>query len=222
MPRSPMRTKPLRSSAQPLFIRAMPCSGRSTMPRPTTTSTSGLMNRPRSVMKWPVPILSATRVEWVPQVQSDLFVLGRLLIFLPPHLELRCSDSSGAGSRWPSSADSEGVDESLLRLRAFKPARPRCSESSQLCAATSRAPDIVKNVPLPASRPTASPESGTASADARVIYTVAGFPASDTQHQRRQADCRVESSGFQVDRGNTSGPNLGEHRRSLRACRRCA
>ena len=28
-----------------------------------------------SVMKWPVPILSATRVEWLPQVEADLFVL---------------------------------------------------------------------------------------------------------------------------------------------------
>jgi hypothetical protein len=26
-------------------------------------------------MKWPVPVLSATRVEWLPKVQSDLFVL---------------------------------------------------------------------------------------------------------------------------------------------------
>jgi hypothetical protein len=28
-----------------------------------------------SVMKWPVPILSVTRVEWLPQVRSDLFIL---------------------------------------------------------------------------------------------------------------------------------------------------
>ena len=28
-----------------------------------------------SVIKWPVPILSATRMEWLPEVQSDLFIV---------------------------------------------------------------------------------------------------------------------------------------------------
>ena len=28
-----------------------------------------------SVIKWPVPVLSATRIEWLPNVQSDLFVM---------------------------------------------------------------------------------------------------------------------------------------------------
>jgi hypothetical protein len=34
-----------------------------------------------SILKWPVPILSATRIEWLPQVHSDLFILGA-----PSHL----------------------------------------------------------------------------------------------------------------------------------------
>jgi hypothetical protein len=37
-----------------------------------------------SVMKWPVPILSVTRVEWLPQVKSDLFILQT-----PSHLAPR-------------------------------------------------------------------------------------------------------------------------------------
>ena len=36
-----------------------------------------------SLIKWPVPILSATRVEWLPQVRSDLFVL-QTPVHLPP------------------------------------------------------------------------------------------------------------------------------------------
>ena len=29
-----------------------------------------------SVIKWPVPVLSATRIEWLPRVASDMFILG--------------------------------------------------------------------------------------------------------------------------------------------------
>ncbi len=29
-----------------------------------------------SVVKWPIPVLSATRIEWLPRVDSDMFLLG--------------------------------------------------------------------------------------------------------------------------------------------------
>ena len=35
-----------------------------------------------SVIKWPVPVLSVTRMEWLPQVKSDLFIVQT-----PSHLE---------------------------------------------------------------------------------------------------------------------------------------
>jgi len=38
-----------------------------------------------SVMKWPVPILSVTRLEWLPQVKSDLFVLQAPSHLKPQH-----------------------------------------------------------------------------------------------------------------------------------------
>ncbi len=38
-----------------------------------------------TVMKWPVPILSVTRVEWLPQVQSDLFILQTPSNLAPEH-----------------------------------------------------------------------------------------------------------------------------------------
>ena len=34
-----------------------------------------------SLIKWPVPVLSATRIEWLPQIHSDLLILGA-----PSHL----------------------------------------------------------------------------------------------------------------------------------------
>jgi len=38
-----------------------------------------------SVMKWPVPILSVTRLEWLPQVKSDLFILQTPSHLSPQH-----------------------------------------------------------------------------------------------------------------------------------------
>jgi len=38
-----------------------------------------------SVMKWPVPILSVTRVEWLPEVKSDLFILQTPSHLAPRH-----------------------------------------------------------------------------------------------------------------------------------------
>ncbi len=34
-----------------------------------------------SVIKWPVPVLSSTRIEWLPDIQADMFILGS-----PSHL----------------------------------------------------------------------------------------------------------------------------------------
>ena len=38
-----------------------------------------------SVMKWPVPVLSVTRIEWLPQVKSDLFILQTPSHLAPQH-----------------------------------------------------------------------------------------------------------------------------------------
>ena len=38
-----------------------------------------------SMMKWPVPILSVTRLEWLPQVKSDLFIFQTPSHLAPQH-----------------------------------------------------------------------------------------------------------------------------------------
>lgn len=40
-----------------------------------------------SVIKWPIPVLSATRLEWLPKVSSDLFIIQT-----PSHLSARETD----------------------------------------------------------------------------------------------------------------------------------
>ena len=34
-----------------------------------------------SIIKWPIPVLSSTRIEWLPEIQADLYILGT-----PSHL----------------------------------------------------------------------------------------------------------------------------------------
>jgi hypothetical protein len=77
-----------------------------------------------TVIKWPVPILSITRIEWLPQVKSDLYVFGA-----PSHLPAdqlntieRLARSGQPMSFFGSSR--EGIDPSLLRLTGWS-ATPR-------------------------------------------------------------------------------------------------
>jgi len=127
-----------------------------------------------SVMKWPVPILSATRIEWVPQVQSDLFVLGTPSHLSPPHLE-SLQRLINSGQPVAIFGRSQGVDESLLRLAGVQPGAPAAQNSLELCAATNQAPELVKNVPG-SFKTYCKPESNTASPQARVVYSVQDSP----------------------------------------------
>ncbi len=127
-----------------------------------------------SVIKWPVPILSSTRVEWIPQVQSDLFVLQT-----PSHLSSshRASLEQLINSGQPVAilGRFDGVDESLLRLAGLRPEVAPALGPLQLCASTSRAPDLIKNLTVDFNS-YCRPEAGSASADARIIYTVQDSP----------------------------------------------
>jgi len=127
-----------------------------------------------SVIKWPVPILSSTRIEWIPHVQSDLFVLQT-----PSHL----SRSHRASLRRLITGGQpvaivgrfEGIDESLLHLAGLRAGVAPASCPLKLCAATSQAPEIVRNV-ASSFNVYCRPEAGSASADARIIYTVQDSP----------------------------------------------
>jgi hypothetical protein len=71
---------------------------------------------------------------------------------------------------------SEGIDPSLLRLAGVtvNAATPR--EKIRLCEATTRAPDLVKNVP-PNFTTYCRPADSSVSADTKAIYLQQGFPA---------------------------------------------
>jgi hypothetical protein len=126
-----------------------------------------------SVIKWPVPILSATRIEWLPRVQSDLFLVQAPSHLSPEQLQtlLRLIKSGHPVALLGSFAG--GIDESLLRMagQSITPGVGRV----QLCKATNLAADLVLNMP-PAFTTFCHPRNGTPSANARVIYTEEGSP----------------------------------------------
>jgi hypothetical protein len=128
-----------------------------------------------SLIKWPVPILSVTRVEWVPQVKSDLFVFQTPSHLSPQHLA-SLQKLFESGQPVAVFGSSEGVDSTLLRLGGLRTGAVPTSGQLQLCPAKNQAPELVKNAVL-AFDAYCRPNSGSPNAEAQVIYTVQDAPA---------------------------------------------
>ncbi len=129
-----------------------------------------------SLAKWPVPILSATRLEWLPRVQSDLF-----LIQTPSHLSASRLNTLArlikSGQPVALIGNFTGsIDDSLLRLAGLRESSTPVEKPIQLCKATTQASDLAKNIP-PTFNTYCRPEIGTTVAGATVIYTEEGSPA---------------------------------------------
>jgi hypothetical protein len=126
-----------------------------------------------SLMKWPVPILSVTRVEWVPQVKSDLFVFQTPSHLSPLHLA-SLQKLFESGQPVAVFGSSEGVDATLMQLGGLR-ANAAASGQLQLCPAKNQVPELVKNA-VPAFETYCRPDSVSASAEAHVFYTVQDSP----------------------------------------------
>jgi hypothetical protein len=158
-----------------------------------------------SVMKWPVPTLSVTRVEWLSQVKSDLFVLQT-----PSHLTSEHTAcivnliNIGHPIAIFGSPDG-GVDPELARLGGLTPVTGADANQAapaqagihkndvipakagiHLAKATNVSQSLAQHVP--ASFPTFHRlEKNEAEAGARVVYEVDGDPALtlNTSHGKR-------------------------------------
>jgi hypothetical protein len=131
-----------------------------------------------SVAKWPVPILSATRIEWLPKVQSDLFIVQTPSNLSPEHLKtLRQLIKSGHPVALLGSFRG-GIDGSLLRLAGTSESSSSKEGLVSLCKgnATIRALELVKSIPLEFNLYCRSGNSSL-STNAHVIYTADGSPA---------------------------------------------
>jgi hypothetical protein len=130
-----------------------------------------------SIIKWPVPVLSATRIEWLPQVASDMFVLGA-----PSHLSPEETSFLTAAARRGTpiasfGSPAGGIDSSLQRLAGLRSADAQSAsptvqpgEASNLAAQL--APDAPLKFPVRQSL-----SRNTVTGSARTVYSVAGSPA---------------------------------------------
>jgi hypothetical protein len=129
-----------------------------------------------SLAKWPVPILSATRLEWLPRVQSDLFVIQTPSHLSASRLETLRKLIHGGQPVALVGNFSGSIDESLLQLAGVHGSSPSAEKPIQLCKATMQPQELVKNIP-PNFNTYCRPESGSRAADATVIYSEESSPA---------------------------------------------
>jgi hypothetical protein len=127
-----------------------------------------------SLNKWPVPILSATRVEWIPQVQSDLFILQTPSHLSASHLE-SIEKLIRKGQPVAIFGGSEGVDANLLHLAGWREGAAPAPARSQLCKAAGQDQSLVKNAAI-AFNTWCYAENALVLPEARVIYTANNSP----------------------------------------------
>jgi hypothetical protein len=130
-----------------------------------------------SVIKWPVPVLSATRIEWLPKVASDLLILGA-----PSHLTPEESGfvAEAAYRGTPVAmfgSPAGGLDPELQRLAGLSSLDALSAHSAvQPGEASSLAAQLVPDAPshFPVRQ---SHSKNTVTGTAKTVYSVAGSPA---------------------------------------------
>ena len=130
-----------------------------------------------SAIKWPLPVLSATRIEWVPQVQSDLF-----LFQAPSNLsdENRKTVYRLIGNKKPVAlvgSFADGIDPILKSIVGLKIVPPSPFAPVRLCKSKNDSPNRVKGAPNTFDD-LCYPWMGSAVPDfAKVIYSDDGSPS---------------------------------------------
>lgn len=129
-----------------------------------------------SVMKWPVPILSSTRLEWLPSVKSDLFVLQTPSHLSDEHLRAVQDLIKSGQPVVLAGSFAGGIDPALLGLAGVHAETTRAPEQPHPCWAAAPRSDRVENMTYGfETYCIASPIS--TSSDALVLYREEGSPA---------------------------------------------
>ncbi len=97
-----------------------------------------------SVIKWPVPVMSATRMEWAPSVQSDLFVLQTPSNLAVDHLKRLIDDKKPMALL---GSFAEGIDSGLLTLAGLAVVPSGVDATVRHCAAKNDSPGLVEHAP---------------------------------------------------------------------------
>ncbi|MGA3032450.1 MAG: hypothetical protein ABSD70_04170 [Terracidiphilus sp.] len=128
-----------------------------------------------SLIKWPVPILSSTRIEWLPQVHSDLFVVQT-----PAHLSgsERVALAKMIGLGQPIAflgSAAGGVDPSLAQLAGLQGRFDAAPVKVSSCRAINHAAEFARNSE-DSFNSFCYPLQVEASKSAHVIYEAGGTP----------------------------------------------
>jgi len=128
-----------------------------------------------SLIKWPVPILSSTRIEWLPQVRSDLFVLQTPVNLPSPVLaEITKLIRMGQPIAILGSA-AGGIDPQLAALAGLRGDFGATHAKVDTCRATNRAPDFATGSEI-SFNSFCYPQHIEAQQSARVVYEAGGTP----------------------------------------------
>ncbi len=124
-----------------------------------------------TLIKWPLPVQSATRIEWLPQVRSDLFVFGATA-GLPPSVAKAVDDLAKAGqpiALLSAPADTHPALASLAGI-SFAPYRPALQDP--ILRGTRGSSVGLAVAGMPAQFDAAPPPLQTRSAPQKVVYAV--------------------------------------------------
>ncbi len=130
-----------------------------------------------SVIKWPVPVLSATRMEWLPQVASDLFVLQTPSHLLPQQTAYIAQLIRQGHALAIFGSPPGGIDPEIARLGGLSGSGGPLDEQGRVCRATvgDFGQTLVDNV-LADFDTFQRLTRNKASAGVQVIYSVDGSP----------------------------------------------
>jgi hypothetical protein len=138
------------------------------------------------LIKWPVPILSATRMEWLPQVHSDLFLVQTPVHLPAPELdELVKLIRTGQPIALLGSA-AGGIDPQLAALAGLRGDFNAGPVEVLPCRGQTRAPGFAAGSESEFNS-FCYPQHIEASASAQVVYEAAGVPQltlADTDGKR--------------------------------------
>jgi hypothetical protein len=128
-----------------------------------------------SLIKWPVPLLSSTRMEWLSKVDSDLFVV-QTPVHLPPPQQAALAEVIRSGQPiaiFGSAAG--GIDPAVAELSGLRGNFEWIPAKIHSCEATSRAPEFAKDSVVSFGT-YCYPQRVSASKALRVIYEADGTP----------------------------------------------
>ena len=129
------------------------------------------------VDKWPIPILSVTRVEWLPQVKSDLFILQTPSHLVPEEIAYIARMIRGGQPTAIFGSPAGGIDPGIAKLAGLSASEGAVEDQSQVRTAKTvgDVSALARGIPSTFGiyhRLTADASSG----GAHVVYTIEGVP----------------------------------------------